>query len=140
MHPTLNWHSSVHLNPAFLHLQHPEQFFLQPPLTSSWHDLAIHMGEASSHQTAMGIGSNIRQCRHKRHPMSVLWWQKNVVVKVFTYAVFLFRFYSVVYSLGLLQYLLEKRGGQRPMIANFFHPHRLEGLPWLLTFSILKIH
>ena len=27
---------------------------------------------------------------------------------------------NVVYSLGLLQYLLEIRGGQRPMIANFF--------------------
>ena len=27
--------------------------------------------------------------------------------------------YSVVYSLGLLQYLLEIRGGQRPMIAIF---------------------
>ena len=45
---------------------------------------------------AMGIGGGIRQCRRKYRPMLVLRRQKNAVVKVFTYAVFLFRFYSVV--------------------------------------------
>ena len=45
----------------------------------------------------MGIGGGIRQCRHKCRPMLVLRRQrKNAVVKVFTYAVFLFRFYSVI--------------------------------------------
>ena len=73
--------------------------------------------------------------------------KKNAIVKVLTCAVFLFRFYSVVfkslitvlfliplqlalpffvlstsvaYSLGLRQYLLEIKGGQQPMIASFF--------------------
>ena len=45
---------------------------------------------------AMGIGGRIRQCRRKCRPMLVLRRQKNAVVKLFTYAVFLFRFYSVV--------------------------------------------
>ena len=45
---------------------------------------------------AMGIGGGILQCPHKCCPMLVLQWQKNAVVKVFTYAVFLFRFCSVV--------------------------------------------
>ena len=46
--------------------------------------------------TAMGIGGSIRQYRRKCCPMLVLRRQKNAVVKVFTYAVFLFTFYSVV--------------------------------------------
>ena len=46
--------------------------------------------------SAMGIDSGIRQCCHKCRPMLVLRQQKNAVVKVFTYAIFPFRFYSVV--------------------------------------------
>ena len=46
---------------------------------------------------AMGIGGSIRQCRCKCRPMLVLRQQKkNAIIKVFTYAVFLFRFYSIV--------------------------------------------
>ena len=46
--------------------------------------------------SAMGIGGSIWQCPRNCHPMLVLRQQKNAVVKVFTYAVFRFRFYSVV--------------------------------------------
>ena len=45
--------------------------------------------------SAMGIGGGIRQCHHKCRPMLVLQWKKNAAVKVFTYGVFLFRFYNV---------------------------------------------
>ena len=72
---------------------------------------------------------------------TILCWfttPKNAVVQVFTYLVFFFRFYSVIdnywkisltisltilhfqYQYYLLQYLLEIRGGQRPVIASFF--------------------
>ena len=44
--------------------------------------------------SAMGVGSGIQLCCRKCCPMLVLRRQKNAVVKVFTYAVFLFRFYS----------------------------------------------
>ena len=44
----------------------------------------------------MGIGGGIWQCRRKCRPMLVSDGKKNAVVKVFTDAVFLFRFYSVV--------------------------------------------
>ena len=46
---------------------------------------------------AMGISSSIWQCRRKCCPMLVLQWQKKkiAVVKVFAYAVILFRFYCV---------------------------------------------
>ena len=45
---------------------------------------------------AMGISSSIWQCRRKCCPMLVLQWQKKIaVVKVFAYAVILFRFYCV---------------------------------------------
>ena len=47
----------------------------------------------------MGIGGGIPQCRRKCRHMLVLRRQKkkkNAVVKVFTYAFFLFRFYSIV--------------------------------------------
>ena len=56
----------------------------------------IKRSEKVKAMAAMGIGGGIRQCRRKCRPMLVLRRQKNVVVKVFTSAVFLFRFYSVV--------------------------------------------
>ena len=46
--------------------------------------------------TAIGIDASIRQCHRKCRPMLVLRRQKNAIVKVFAYGVFLFRFYSVV--------------------------------------------
>ena len=53
-------------------------------------------GKKLTQISAMGIGGGIRQCRRKCRLMLVLRRQKNAVVKVFTYAVFLFRFYNVV--------------------------------------------
>ena len=50
--------------------------------------------------SAMGIGGGIRQCHHKCRPMLVLQWKKNAAVKVFTYGVFLFRFYNVADNSG----------------------------------------
>ena len=47
-------------------------------------------------RAAMGIGGSIWQCCRKCRPMLVLQQQKNAVVKIFTYAVFLFSFYNVV--------------------------------------------
>ena len=45
---------------------------------------------------AMGISGGIGECRRKYGPKLILRRQKNALVKVFTYAIFLFRFYSVV--------------------------------------------
>ena len=56
---------------------------------------------------AMGIGSGIRRCRCKCRPMLVLRWQKNAVVKVFTYAVFLCRFYSVADNSWKISFSLQ---------------------------------
>ena len=63
----------MHLNPPFLHLQRPEHTFLQPHLTSSWHDLAasatvIQTGDRPFHPKCSLSGSSCstrRACRQQ---------------------------------------------------------------------------
>ena len=66
------------------------------PLPPATQTLAGRLLQKAHLCTAMGIGGGVRQCRRKCRTMLVLRGQKSAVVKVFTYAVFLFWFYSVV--------------------------------------------